>query len=753
MACLWLFLPFVSLAIAVVPLPTEHKETKGVCSLNRKIVALPHKANMELRFEAEYLNHLLKTHNSKNVQNAKDLLPVQLRIDKKMRKNPKQHVIRIMPNGLVIAGGSAEAVFHGVNTFAQMVLTSNAASPLSCALIRDEPKFHWRGMHLDVCRHFFPVDFIKKYIDLLALYKMNVFHWHLTEDQGWRIEIKKYPKLTEVGAWRKGTMIGPYDNQEFDSIPYGGFYTQEEIKDIVRYAAERHITVVPEIEMPGHALAALAAYPQFSCTGGPFEVAKGWGVFDDVFCVNDQTFQFIEDVLTEVLALFPSEYIHIGGDECPKVRWKSCPKCQNTMRQNGIKDEHELQSYFIRRVEKFLNTKGRKLIGWDEILEGGLAPGAAVMSWRGTQGGIEAARMKHKVVMTPGSHCYFDHYQGNPKYEPLAFGGYTTLEKVYGYNPIPAELNVKEAQYILGAQGNVWTEYMKSEKQVQYMVLPRLLALSEVLWGTANPAQYEQFVQRVEQHMKYIFRALGYNFSKSIYEINLNTEAKDGVLYVRLSSSTIKQLYFDFIKDSPDVFLLNDLGASKYNGPIPIRTSGMLNYNHNFDGRLNETLGFVQEFMINKATAKPIELVHQPHPNYAVGGAHTLVDGIQSDGKHFGNGWLGFSGTDLVATIDLMQESSIKIVGVNLLQRIGSWIHYPQEVLFEASFDGQVYFPIATANRALISEMNGKLRIPVSSTRPVRYVRITAKNLGQIPDKMPGAGHKAWLFAEEIVVE
>jgi hexosaminidase len=740
------FWPLVSGAFSVVPLPQKINFSSGSCELKEQltIVAL----SPDLNFAAHYLSEKVQGSVARKYAPSEHELLIKLRIKKIRSKHPEAYEILVSSKEIEVRGASKIGVFRGVNTLVQLLLTSKGEqrTALTNMLIQDEPKFQWRGMHLDVCRHFFPVEFIKKYIDLLALYKMNVFHWHLTEDQGWRIEIKKYPKLTEIGAWRSGTMIGPYDDQKFDTIRYGGFYTQEQIKEIVQYAADRHITVVPEIEMPGHALAALAAYPEFSCTGGPFEVAKGWGVFDDVFCINDQTFQFIEDVLTEVLELFPSTYIHIGGDECPKVRWKSCAKCQHTMQQNGLKDEHELQSYFIRRVEKFLNSKGRKLIGWDEILEGGLAPGAAVMSWRGTQGGIDAARMKHPVVMTPGSHCYFDHYQGNPKYEPLAFGGYTTLEKVYGFNPIPAELNKKEAQYILGAQGNVWTEYMKTEKQVEYMVLPRMLALSEVLWGTANPVMYERFLQRVEQHMKHIFGVFGYNFSKSIYAVELKVEIENGQLFARLISPVVKQVYYELGKPW-------NYNGKVYADRIPIPKSITLHYGHLYDNKLTDAMTFEQRFEVNKATAKPIQLLHQPHQNYASGGANTLIDGIQSDGRHFGNGWLGFSGTDLIATIDLMAEGPLNTLGINLLERQGSWIYYPREVIFEGSLDGVNFTQLAAADSEIIQKMKGRLRLPVIVSRIVRYIRVTAKNFGQIPDGQPGAGHKAWLFAEEIVVE
>ncbi len=387
---------------------------------------------------------------------------------------------------------------------------------LPCVSIKDSPRFEWRGMHLDVCRHFFPVSFIKKYIDLLALYKMNTFHWHLTEDQGWRIEIKKYPNLTKVGAYRKGTMIGKYSNQQYDSIRYGGFYTQEEIKDVVAYAQKRHVTIVPEIEMPGHSVAAIASYPWLSCTGKQIDVAKGWGVFDDVYCTKDSTFQFLQDVLTEVIALFPGKYIHIGGDECPKTRWKSCTNCQKKIKQEGLKDEHELQSYFIKRIEKFLNSKGKQIIGWDEILEGGLAPNAAVMSWRGTQGGIDAAKLKHKVVMSPGKPCYFDHYQHKPTLlEPLAIGGYNPVDSVYMYEPMPAQLNAEEQQFIMGAQGNVWTEYILSEEHVEYMAVPRMTALAEVLWTMPEQKNLTDFKKRFKHHASYLDR-MNVSYAKHI---------------------------------------------------------------------------------------------------------------------------------------------------------------------------------------------------------------------------------------------
>ena len=391
--------------------------------------------------------------------------------------------------------------FYAMQTLSQLLTLEQGRFQLPRGTIVDKPRFTWRGMHLDVARHFRSVEFIKRYIDLMSQYKMNTLHWHLTEDQGWRIEIKAFPRLTEVGAWRKETMVAKNFNPYVgDGQPHGGFYTQDQVRDIVAYAAERHITVVPEIEMPGHALAALAAYPELACTDGPFEVATTWGVFEDVFCPTEPTFAFLQQVLKEVIALFPSTYIHIGGDEVPKKRWKESPEAQEVIRREGLKDEYELQSYFIRRIERFLNEQGRILIGWDEILEGGLAPNAVVMSWRGEAGGIEAANDGHDVVMTPGFALYFDHYQGAPESEPLAIGGFTPLEKVYRYEPVPASLAEDKKHHVLGAQANVWTEYMKTDTHIEYMIFPRLMALSERVWSQGTVRDYNHFQQRLVDH-------------------------------------------------------------------------------------------------------------------------------------------------------------------------------------------------------------------------------------------------------------
>ncbi|MFC5683111.1 beta-N-acetylhexosaminidase [Flavobacterium sp. MAHUQ-51] len=438
-------------------------------------------------------------------------------------------------NGVVINGNSATGTFYGMQTLIQLLPVEKSNSlKIASVDVKDEPRFAYRGSMLDVGRHFFPVSFIKKYIDYLALHKLNYFHWHLTEDQGWRIEIKKYPKLTEIGSKRNGSIIGRYPGKGSDNTPEEGFYTQEEVKEIVKYASDRFITVIPEIEMPGHSSAAIAAYPMLSCfpdekTAIPDnmisekskqELANGrvklvqetWGVFTDVYAPTEYTFKFLEDVLDEVMALFPSKYIHVGGDESPKDAWKRSKFCQQLIKEKGLKDEHELQSYFIQRMEKYINKNGRTLIGWDEILEGGLAPNAIVMSWRGESGGIAAAKENHQVIMTPGSHVYLDHSQTKNEKE-VTIGGFTSLEKIYSYEPIPKELNKQEAKYVMGAQGNVWTEYMVNPAKVEYMIFPRLSALSEVLWSPKESKSWPVFETKIET-MKKRYDMWGANYFK-----------------------------------------------------------------------------------------------------------------------------------------------------------------------------------------------------------------------------------------------
>ena len=476
--------------------------------------------------------------------------------------------LTVSSEGVSIAGSDHAGVFYGLQTLSQMLPPSPAGQPLRIpgVVIEDAPRFPYRGMHLDVGRHFFGPDFVKRYIDHLARYKINRFHWHLTEDQGWRIEIDAYPKLTEVGAWRAETMVEKnFDPYVGDGTRYGGFYTKAEIRDIVAYAQERYVTIVPEIEMPGHSQAALAAYPELACTDGPFEVGTRWGVVEDIYCPKEETFEFLENVLVEVMDLFPGEYIHIGGDEAPKARWEESDFAQSVIQAEGLADAHELQSWFIRRIEGFLNEHGRSLIGWDEILEGGLAPNATVMSWRGIQGGIDAAQQGHDVVMTPTGYMYFDFYQGDPEQEPLAIGGFLPLERVYSFEPVPEELTADEARHILGAQGNVWTEYISTEEYAEYMVFPRLFALSEVAWSDPNERVYDRFVRNLPWHLERL-DGLGVNYRiPDVVGLERDRVVIDDKVKIALTAPVRGEIRYSLDGRDPGA------SSTPYTGPVELR--------------------------------------------------------------------------------------------------------------------------------------------------------------------------------------
>ncbi|MEH6418639.1 family 20 glycosylhydrolase [Pseudomonas sp. CGJS7] len=484
----------------------------------------------------------------------------------------ERYTLEITERGIRLAGPPA-GLFYGYQSLRQLLPAARGAQPprLPAMTVEDQPRFVYRGMHLDVGRHLFPLDFIKRYVDMMARYKLNTFHWHLTEDQGWRIEIKRYPKLTSVGGQRKETVLGRnIDPYVGDGKPYGGFYTQDEVREVVAYARARHITVIPEIEMPGHSLAALAAYPELGCTPGPFEVGTNWGVYDDIYCPKEETFKFLENVLDEVVALFPAPYVHIGGDEAPKTRWKSSDVAQAVMRREGLKDEHELQSYFIQRMEKFLHSRGKRIIGWDEILEGGLAADATVMSWRGESGGIAAAQQGHDVIMTPTQCCYFDYGQGPAAYEQWNRGGELTLPKVYGYDPVPAALTAAQAKHVLGVQGNVWTEYLKTPEMVEYMVFPRLLALAEVAWTPQADRDYADFERRLRGQFPHLDRdQVGYRI--------LEPRGLTDVVQVQQGDEREYKHVFELTASVPGAKILYTLDGSEsndasavYAGPLEI---------------------------------------------------------------------------------------------------------------------------------------------------------------------------------------
>ncbi|NML23547.1 beta-N-acetylhexosaminidase [Pseudoflavitalea sp. G-6-1-2] len=508
--------------VNIIPQPVSVKTGKGQFTVSPSTVLVVQDEGD--RKAADFLNKYLRQYYGFSLPVKKQATKNAIRFNtRKFIRKPDNDAYSFSstPAGVSIDGDTYEGTFYGMQTLIQLLpLTKSKSLAIPAVSIQDEPRFGYRGMMLDCSRHFFDLAFVKKYIDYLALHKFNYFHWHLTDDQGWRIEIKKYPELMSKGAWRNGTVIGRYPGTGNDNEHYGGYYTQEQVKEIVQYAADRHITVVPEIEMPGHASAAITAYPDLSCfpetptkayypkecawagdsTGK--QVVQSWGVYADVFCAGkENTFKFLQDVIDEILPLFPSQYIHVGGDECPKSNWQKCAKCQQRMKENNLKDEHELQSYFIQRMEKYINEKGKTLIGWDEILEGGLAPNAWVMSWRGEKGGIEAAKQHHNVIMTPTDYVYFD-YNQTKKEDSVTIGGYINLEKVYGYNPVPKELTAEEGKFIVGAQANLWTEYVTNPGKVEYMVFPRMTALSEVLWTPLEKKNWPAFEKKLKTQYK-----------------------------------------------------------------------------------------------------------------------------------------------------------------------------------------------------------------------------------------------------------
>lgn len=640
-----------------------------------------------------------------------------------------------------ISAGSSTGFQYGLTSLIQMV--QHHGFPLPQLVIEDSPKFGYRGMHLDVARHFFGVADVKKYLDYMAYYKFNNFHWHLTEDQGWRIEIKKYPKLQEIAAYRKETLIGHYNDQphKFDGKRYGGFYTQEEVKEIVAYATARNINVIPEIEMPGHAQAAIAAYPELGCENKKYEVATKWGVFEDVFCPNEVTFTFLEDVINEVITLFPGKYIHIGGDECPKEAWKKSAFCQDLIKKQNLKDEHGLQSYFIQRMEKYINSKGKQIIGWDEILEGGLAPNATVMSWRGIEGGLEAARQNHDVIMTPGTHCYFDHYQSESPDEPVAIGGYTTVEKVYHWEPIPDSLAEDKRKYILGGQSNLWSEYIKVYSGVEYMVYARGMAMSEALWSRNK--DYTAFLPRYMKHNDY-WKSKGANMAFHVYDLKPMVDAGKG-----------KPVNISFvIPEGTEVQYSVNGGASQKmdtQKPLDIIENGKYAFTAGKDGRNGKPL--LLDFELHKATSATLTLEHEAAKQYAGNGPGSIINGVKgSDEKYGGTEWLGFDGVDAIGVLDFGKSTEINNVNFRFFKGEGQWIYLPKSIEVFGSEDGKTFTSLKRITEIATSSKIASINIDFNNNQ-TRYLKFIATNYGMIPEGSQGAGHKAWLFVDEVVVK
>jgi hexosaminidase len=673
---------------------------------------------------------------------------IYLRLDSQAVTHAEGYRLVVAPHRITVTGHDAAGVFYGLQSLSQLLPagTGGALRVPGC-VVEDYPRFGYRGMHLDVSRHMFPVPVLKKWVDILAFYKINTLHWHLTDDQGWRIEIKKYPRLQSVAAYRNETLVGHKKElpHRFDGQRYGGYYTQAEARDLVRYAAERHITVIPEIEMPGHALAALTAYPALGCTGGPYQTATFWGVFDDVFCAgNEATFSFLEDVLDEVAAIFPSRYLHIGGDECPKVRWQACPKCQARMKAEHLPDERALQSYFIRRISQHLATKNRRIIGWDEIMEGGLTPGATVMSWTGEQGGIEAARLGHPAIMTPEKYVYLDYYQSLYLTDSLAAGGYTPLSKIYQYEPVPATLTATQASYIRGVQANVWTEYMPTVRKAEYMLFPRLLALAEIAWSPKAARNLPSFLARTRAHDRQL-QTLGVAANHTFDQITDTLRAGPGslpLLQLRTSAPN-GEIHFTTDGQAPTA------QSPRYQAPLLIEHSCVVKAGL-FVGTVRTQPLYTKQFDINLATGKPVALATPPAGNYAPPTPWGLTNGVTGSPRYNDGQWFGFSGTDLGATLDLGTLQRISAVGTNILNYHWQKMWAPTELVFSVSSDGVTY-----------QEVYRQTDFPVNGINPVRariapvqarYVRVQGINQGVIPAGDYGAGGKAWLLLDELLI-
>ena len=783
--------------IRIIPQPVEMtvSDTSNKFTITSKTkIVLGHGNNLESTtgFFKDYIKKFynldIPVLKNTDVQPTSNFISIGLNPLPGSDSNQDKYSLAISKTSISIGSNSKVGLFYGFQTLIQLLpvpASSKTAQTIKLSIpqltITDYPRFAYRGLHLDVGRHFMPVDFIKKYIDYIALHKMNYFHWHLTEDQGWRIEIKKYPKLTETGAWRNGTIIGRYPGSGNDNIRYGGFYTQDQIKDIVKYASDRYITIVPEIEMPGHSSAAIAAYPYLSCfpeeptkipenmisqksklAQSPFIVGSNsklvqetWGVFNDVFCAGkEETFKFLEDVIDEVTQLFPGKYIHVGGDECPKENWKRCPKCQQRMKDNKLYDEHALQSYFIQRMEKYLNSKGKTLIGWDEILEGGLAPKAIVMSWRGEEGGITAAKQKHEVIMTPGNPVYFDHTQSQNE-DSVTIGGYNPIEKVYAYEPIPKELNADEAKYVLGAQANVWTEYMKNPSKVEYMVFPRVAALSEVLWSPKEKRDWPDFEKRLTtQFSRYDFWRT--NYSKAYYDIkSAIVPSPDNNAVVWKLETKQPGAELKYVTHTAGVIASAGFTDGKtYSAPIPVNSSVILAAVSMINGKIVSNPVY-QTFIFNKATGKKISLKYEADSKYPGDGAFTLVDGAQNEkGLARSREFLGFSGNNCEAIIDLGSSQKVKNIVVHTLNQTGSWIWRPLSVEVFISDNGTDFTSAGLTDDFTVKNQGlgiGIMKVQFAE-RNARYVRVIVTNWGKIPAGNPGADNKPWLFVDEIEV-
>ena len=751
--------------ISIVPYPNHLEPGHGTFAVKGEGVVCDSRADERTqRAVAEFAAQLAKTSGGENPVTVADELPasgIRFVLDQTLPE--EGYRLDVTPKGVEVRASRFPGFFYAVQSLRQMLpaaVYGTEPAPgeewvLPCVSIEDAPRFAYRGMHLDVARHFFSVEEVKRYLDVMAIHKLNRFHWHLTDDQGWRIEIKKYPELTTVGSIRKKTMIRKeWDN--YDNTPYGGYYTQDEIRDIVAYAADRAITVIPEIDLPGHMLSALTAYPELGCTGGPYEVWGRWGVADDVLCPGqEKTFEFLEDVLDEVVGLFPSELIHIGGDECPKVRWEKCPRCQAKIRQLGLKDdgehtaEHYLQSYVTDRIGKFLAQHGRRIIGWDEILEGRAPSDAVVMSWRGSEGGIAAAKLGHDVIMTPNSHFYFDYYQSlDTDAEPFGIGGYIPMEQVYSYDPAFPELTPEQQKHILGVQANLWTEYVLSDEHLEYMLLPRLAALSEVQWCLPETKDWNRFIGSFR--MDEIYSQMGYEFAKHIFGVTASyaVDPEKGGVVMTLTTQGGAPIRYTLDGSDPTA------SSPLYKAPVTIGESCTFKAAALREGM--QTPVYARKFDFNKATGRRIALNAAPTLKYTYGGASLLVDGYRGGPVYSNGAWIGFLNEPLDVTIDMQGAKPYSAVTVESLVEKGEWVFPPSSVGVYLSDDGSEFTEAALMSvpQETAGSPDGvkpfKVLFPETSAR---YLRVVARTVDPIPAWHGAAGQKAHMFVDEIIVE
>lgn len=743
----------------IVPMPQEIVTAQGnPFILKSGVKILYPEGNEKMQRNAQFLADYLKTATGKDFAiqpgtEGKNAILLSLGATS---ENPESYQLKVAQDGITISGPTEAGVFYGIQSLRKSLPVALGADiALPPVAINDAPRFGYRGAHFDISRHFFTIDEVKTYIDMMTLHNMNRLHWHITDDQGWRLEIKKYPKLTEIGSKRTETVIGR-NSGEYDGKPYGGSITQEQAKEIVDYAAERYVTVIPEIDLPGHMLAALTAYPELGCTGGPYEVWRIWGVSEDVLCAgNDKVLKFLEDVYSELIQIFPSEYIHVGGDECPKTRWEKCPKCQARIKALGLKSdkihtkEERLQSFVINHIEKFLNAHGRQIIGWDEILEGGLAPNATVMSWRGERGGIEAAKQKHDVIMTPNTYLYFDYYQAkDTENEPFGIGGYLPIERVYSYEPMPASLTPEEQKYIKGVQANLWTEYIATFPHVQYMVLPRWAALSEVQWSDPGKKNYAHFLSRLPRLINW-YEASGYNYAKHVFEVQqeFTPNPTDGT--VDITMSTIDDAPIHYTLDGTEPTAASPI----YSEVLKIKENAIVSAKAIRANGESQVVSDKVDF--SKSSMKPI-VANQPiNEQYMFKGASTLVDGLKG-GNSFKTGrWIAFVGNDMDMTIDLLQSTEISNVAISTCVAKGDWVFDARSFSVEVSDDGKTFTKVASEEYPALKESDKdgvydhKLSFAPVTTQ---YVRVIASPEETLPVWHAGKGKKAFIFVDEIAV-